>query len=88
MIFSHTLDLLDPRVAEFEHRAADVADHMVVLCIVVRLFEVGNILTELVLGNQSAIKQDLNCVIERSPTDPVILVLHFDIERLNIKMVF
>lgn len=80
------LNLLDTRIAELEKPPALGADQVVVLPALVGLLEVRHILPELVLHHQSAIQQELYGIVERGPAHPVILVLHEDVERLDVEM--
>lgn len=50
------LYLLNSRIAKFNHLPASCTDKMIVLFALVRFFELGNILAELMLNNETAIK--------------------------------
>ena len=80
------LNLLDTRIAELEKPTALGADQVVVLPALVGLLEVRHILPELVLHHQPAIQQELYGIVESCPAHPVILVLHEDVERLDVEM--
>jgi hypothetical protein len=79
-------DLPDAFIMEFGYFAGTDIDQVVVLGGCQRFLKLSNILPKLVLDNQFAVKQNLNGIIQRCPAHPIILVLHGDIERLNVKM--
>lgn len=80
------LNLLDTRIAELEEPPALGADQVVVLPALVGLLKVRHILPELVLHHQPAIQQELYGIVERGSAHPVVLVLHEDVERLDVEM--
>ncbi len=55
-ITCHFLDLLDPRITEFEYFFAILADQVIVLFVFMGFFELSQILSELMLGNKVAIQ--------------------------------
>jgi hypothetical protein len=75
----HILYLLNTWVAKLEYFAAILTDKVVVLCKFVRPFEMGNVLSELVLGDQFAFKKQLNRVVQCGSTDAIVLVLHLNV---------
>ncbi len=87
-VLRSSLDLHDPRVTELKHLFAVGADKMVVLAVLVRLLELRHVLSELVLHHQPGAKQDLDIVIQSGPAYPVLLVLHHEIQLLDVEMPF
>lgn len=85
-LFSGSLDLHDPRVTELKHLFTIGADQMVVLAVLIRLLELRHVLPELVFYHQPRAKQYLDVIIQRGPAHPVLLVLHHEVQLLNVKM--
>jgi len=79
-------NLFDPGIAEFDHIARIHVDQVVVLHAPIRLFELSNVLPELVLYHQAAIQKQLYGIVQCSPAYPVVFILHEYIEGLNIEM--
>lgn len=48
----------------------------------------SNILPKLMLSNKLAIKQKIHRVVQGSPTYTVVLILHLNVKRLNVEMIF
>ena len=84
--FHQPLDGLDAGVAKLEDLIGLLANHMVVLPIAVRLFVERQVLSKLVLGYEPAIQKQVQGVVHRGSTHPIILVFHIDIERFHIEM--
>ena len=80
------LYLLNARIAELDQAAARSAYQMIVLAALVRPLEVRHIAPELVLHHEAALQQEVYRVIERGAAHPIVLVLHKDIQRFNVKM--
>ena len=80
-------DILDPGVAEFDYFTCVGQDHVIVLLVEEGLLVMGLILTELMPSNQSTIEQELYGVVKGGSADPVILVLHLDVQGLDVKMI-
>jgi hypothetical protein len=79
-------DFLDPGVTKLDHISGIHVDQVIMLHAPIGLFKLGDILTELMFDHQAAIQQQLDGVIQCGSADPVILILHKDIERLYIKV--
>lgn len=77
---------LYPWVAKLDNLAGIGHYDVVMLLIKIRLFIVALVLPELVAAHQAAFQQQLYRVIQRGTAYTVVFVFHFDIERLNIKM--
>jgi hypothetical protein len=82
----HFLDLLDSRITELKHTFAICADKVIVLLEFKGFFELGYIFSELMLGNQVAIQEQFDGVVKCCPADPVFLVLHVNVQALDIKV--
>ena len=59
---------------------------MVMLTTVISLLKLRYVLSELVLNNEITVEQKVYGIIQCGPAHPVVLVLHKDIERFDIKM--
>lgn len=81
-----TDDFLDPGIAEFYYPSRFNVNKMIVLTALISTFKLSNIFSELVLYDQVAIEKKVNSIVECCPAHPVVLVLHEDIERFNVKM--
>lgn len=79
-------DLLDPGIAEFDDFPRFYVNKMIVLTALVSPFKLSNVFPELVLDNEAAMEKKVNRIIECCPAHPVVLVLHENIERFNVKM--
>ncbi len=79
-------DGLDARVAEFKHLTRIGHDDMVVLLVEIRLLIMRLVVTELVLAYESAVEQQFNGVVKRGAAHPIVLVLHLDVEVLDIEV--
>ena len=80
------LNVLNPRIAEFNDLMTIRADQMVMLLVTIRFLILRQVLSKLMLTHQIALHQQIKGVVHRGPADPVVLVLHADIQRLHIKM--
>ena len=80
------LDLLYPGIAKLEYFPGIDTDKMIVLPGAEAFFKLCAVVPELVLYHQVAIQQQLDGVVQRSPAYPVFVVLHPDVQALNIKM--
>lgn len=77
---------LDPRVAKLDHLSGIRHNDVVMLLVKIRLLVMALVLAKLVAAHQPAVQQQLYGVVERSAANAVVLVLHLDIQRLNVKM--
>jgi hypothetical protein len=59
---------------------------MIMLAALISTFKLRNILSELMLDHKVAVEEQFDCIIERCPANPVVLVFHENIERFNVKM--
>ncbi len=82
------LNFLQARIAELIHQAAFGADYMIVLFVLVGFLELRYIFSKLMLNNQFAVLKQLYGVVKGGPANAVLVIFHFDIERLHIKMAF
>ena len=78
--------LVYPGIGKLLHLSAFLTNQVLVVLIVESLLILGDIVPELMFDDQPAIQQKLYGIVKRRPAHPVILVLHENIERLNIKM--
>lgn len=79
-------DLFDPGITKLDDISGVHIDEVVMLHAVVCLFELGDVLAELVLDHQVTVQQEFNGVVQGGPADAVILVLHEDVEGLDIEV--
>jgi len=79
-------DCLDAGVAEFEHLAGVGHDDVVVLFVEIRLLIMRLVVSELVLAYESAIQQQFDGIVKRGAAHPIVLVLHLDIEVLDVEV--
>src|SRR5690606_3415198 len=68
--------VIDPRIAELDHLPRDGVNQMVMMTGFVCLFILGLVMAELMPCHQFAVEQKVNSVVERSPRNTVILVIH------------
>lgn len=85
-LFYRVLNILNSRIAKLSHLLTLHTDQVIVLTAAVRSFILGQILSELMLAYQITLNQQIERVIHRGTTHPVIFVFHVDVQRLNIKM--
>jgi hypothetical protein len=79
-------DVMDAGVTELDHISCLRVDKMVVLTAVERFFILGNVPAKLVFDHKIAAQEQLDRVVQRGTTHLVILVLHRDVQRLDIEM--
>jgi len=79
-------DFLDARITEFNDVAGIHVDQVIMLHAAKCLFELGDVLSKLVLDHQAAIQEEFNGIVQGSPADPVVFILHEDIEGFYIKV--
>jgi len=79
-------DLLDAGVTEFQYMPGIEIDQVIMLHAPVSFFKLGNVLAELVFDHQVAIEQQFNGIVQGSPADAVIFILHENIKRFNIEV--
>ncbi len=79
-------DGLDARVAEFKYLTRIGHDDVVVLLVEIRLLIMRLVVSELVLAHESAIEQQFNGIVKRGAAHPIVLVLHLDVEVLDIEV--
>jgi len=80
-------DLLNTGVAELLNTATFYADEVVVLLETIGTFELCHIFAKLMFGHQIAGLKQVEGVINRGTTHPVIPVFHLDVEGFYIKVV-
>ena len=87
VLFLHMLNnFLEPGVGKLFHFPAYLTNDMLVLLVVISPFELGDVITELMLDDEFTIQEKVNRVVQRGPTHPVILVLHKHVQGLYIEM--
>ncbi len=79
-------DTLYPWVAKLNYFAGIGHNNVVMLLIKIRFFVMALVLAKLVPAYKAALQQQLNCVIQRCTANTVVFILHFNVERLYIKM--
>ena len=84
---SIVLQALDPRVLELDDGAALGADHVVVVRTVGRLFILRVPLREPVTGDEAALVQKIECLVNGSARDLRAVVLQIDEEVVGIEVV-
>jgi hypothetical protein len=85
-IFNGALNILNPGIAEFHHFVALGADQVIVLPSAIRFFVLRKIFTELVFAHQVTFNQQIEGVVNCRPAHAIILILHADIQGLNIEV--
>lgn len=80
------LDIMYAWVTKFSHPKAFGTDKVVVLAKSIALFVLGHVLAKLVFGNQIAVHQDVQGIVDGGATYSIVFVFHADIERFYIKM--
>ncbi len=86
-LFKGFFDILNPGITKFNHFTRLKQD-MVMLLEPIGFFELGQVLPELVLADKITFYQQVKGIVYRSAAYTVIVVLHADIQRFNIKMPF
>jgi len=86
LFLNGALDFQQARVAELHHLFRLNVNEMVVLAELVGAFVLGAVVPKLVLDDQSAVQQQFDGVVERRPTDEVLVVLHLVVERVDVEM--
>lgn len=85
-LFRGLLNVLDTRIAEFNNFMAIRADQVIVLLVPIRFLVLGQVLAKLMLAHEIAFHQQVEGIVNGGTANPVVLVLHADIERFHIKM--
>lgn len=85
-IFNVVPDRFNMGIIEFQDISRIIIDEVVVLLNQRGFLKLGVIRPKLVLGNEPAIKQQFNGVVECCPADPVFMIFHPDVKRFDIKM--
>ncbi len=85
-IFYKSPDLFDARIRKFHNLACFGIYKMIMLFKLVRSFELGTIIAELVLGHQTAIEQQFDRIVQSSTANPVLVILHANVKGLDIEM--
>src|SRR5687767_4461584 len=87
-LFYCTLNILNARVTKFNYFMTLRTNQMIMLLIPIGFLVLRKIFSKLMFAYQIALYQEIQCIIYRSTTHPVIFVLHADVKRFNIKMPF
>jgi len=74
------------RIAKLDNLTCLNINEMVMLSALVSSFKLSNILAKLVLDHKIAFKQKFDSIVKRCTANPVVFILHKNIEGLNIKM--
>jgi hypothetical protein len=59
---------------------------MIMFLELVRTFELGTVITKLMLGDQVAVEQQFDRIIQGGTAHPVFVVLHPDVKGLDVEM--
>lgn len=86
MFGNSRLDLLNSRVAKFDHFPALLANHVVVLFVSIRLLKLRDVFAKLVFADQVARDEQVDGVVQGGAAYPVLLVLHLQVQRLYIEV--
>ncbi len=81
-------DRLDTGIAKFHYFSGIGENHMVVLSVEIGFLILRLIFAELMLSYQFTFQQQFNGIVQRGPTHPVVFILHVDIERFDVEMLF
>lgn len=84
----HVLDRLDPRITELHHFMAIGTDQVIMLFVAIGFFELCQVFAKLVLGNEVAIHQNVERVVNRRAADTVTLIFHADVKLIYIEVIF
>jgi hypothetical protein len=72
--------LLYPWIAKLNYLPRLYVDKMIMLAALVSTLKLRNILPELMFDHEVAIEEQFNCIIQRCPAYPIVLVFHENIE--------
>ncbi len=86
--FHGTFNVFYSGVAKLQNFTGICHNYVVVLFVFVRFFKLCQIFAKLMFPNQVASQQQIDGIVKRRPTYAVIFILHFDVERLYIKVAF
>lgn len=85
-IFHHFLDVVQARIAKFNHLVAIHTNQVIVVAAGIGFFKLADVLPKLVFGNQKTIDQQIQRIVNRSPADPIVLLFHRDKEAFYIEV--
>lgn len=85
--FNRLFDIFNSRITEFDHFARIGQNDVVMLFVEIRFFVMGLILTKLMASYKAAFQEQLYRVVKSCPADPVILILHFYVQRFNVEVI-
>jgi hypothetical protein len=85
-LFDCILNILNTGVTKLHNLIAICTNKMIVLLIPVRFFVLRKVFAKLVLADQVAFYQKIERIINGGTAYPVVLVLHVDVQRLNIEV--
>ncbi len=60
---------------------------MIVVAVKIRFFILRLVVSKLVLAHKPAFQKKFDGIVQGRPAYPVLLILHFDVERFNVKMI-
>lgn len=86
--FNGLFDGLNTWITKFNYLTGIGKDHMIMIAVKIGFLVLSLIVPKLVLTHQPAFKKKFNGVIQGSSANPVFFILHLDIQRFNIKMIF
>lgn len=84
--FNGCFDLLNSGVTKFNDLTGVGDNEVVVLFGCVRSFKLRQVFAKLVLSDQIASQEEFDGVVKCGARDAVVVVLHFDVKRLYIKV--
>jgi len=88
LLFNGFFNLLNPCITKFKDLPVIDIYKMVMLFKSVGFFELGTVVSELMFCYEIAIKQKFDSIVKCGPAYPVFIILHSDIQCLDIKMAF
>jgi len=83
---SCSLNVLNSRVAKFHHLVAVGANQVVMLSRPIGFLVLGKVFSELMSAHKVTFNQQVKGIVNRGPANPVVFILHVDVQRLYIKM--
>jgi hypothetical protein len=81
-----SLNVLDAWVTKFQYLITVNTNQVVVLLKTIRLFELSKVFSKLMFGHQITFHQQIQGIVNRGSTYPVVFIFHTYVEALYIKM--
>ena len=82
------LDLMNARIAKFNYFSARITYQVVVLFKFIGTLVLRHGSFKAMLGNQAALKQNVNGIIKCGTAHAVIFLFHLNVQRFNVKVAF